>query len=178
MCLDRLPCNVSDLPVLLVRRSGADNTHSDLRVHRARVLAALQWLKVNNPFYSEIVIDHNTLSLLPDDGIPPQFMTLHDDTPERDSNSSDCGPDQIDADSVSSHSFLPFRVRTTTEDIAIRATVNGEHINWPNIGTQPINEFRTPGLATQSFPALFALQIPPIPVVNGRFHLLMHSNTS
>lgn len=80
--LDRLPCNVSDLPVLLVRRSGADNTHSDLRVRRTRVLAALQWLKMNNPFYSSITIDINALDLLPEDGIPPQLITVQDDTPE------------------------------------------------------------------------------------------------
>ena len=151
--LDRLPCSVSDLPILLVRRSGADNTHSDLRVRRARVLAALQCLKVNNPFYSDIVIDHNALGLLPSDGIPVQLMTVQGDTSELDADSSDGDPpDEVPVD-VTSHSFLPFRVRSETEDSAIRATLTGEDaVNWP---TRPINKFTTPGLATQSFPALF-----------------------
>ena len=43
--LSKLPCNVSDLPILIVRRHGADNTHKDFRVRRARVLSALIWLK-------------------------------------------------------------------------------------------------------------------------------------
>jgi hypothetical protein len=30
--LDRLPSNVNDLPVLLVRRHGVDDTHADFRV--------------------------------------------------------------------------------------------------------------------------------------------------
>lgn len=55
--LDRLPCNVEKLPILLVRRTGQNNTHADLRVRRDRVLCALQWLQQNNPFYTNITID-------------------------------------------------------------------------------------------------------------------------
>ena len=49
--LNKLPCSVSDFPVLVVRRHGAENTHKDFNVRRDHVLAALQWLKLNNPCY-------------------------------------------------------------------------------------------------------------------------------
>lgn len=43
-----------------------------------------------------------------------------------------------------------------TEDDAIRATIDGrDPLDWPNIGDQAINEFRTQGLAAQAFPTLF-----------------------
>ena len=39
---DRLPCHVSQLPILVLQRHGQENTHADFRVHRDKVLAALQ----------------------------------------------------------------------------------------------------------------------------------------
>ena len=39
--LNRLPPKVSDLPILLLRRSGENNTHTDLCVRRDGVLTAL-----------------------------------------------------------------------------------------------------------------------------------------
>lgn len=47
--LNKLLCSVNDLPILVVRRHGAENTHRDFKVRRDRVLAALQRLKLNNP---------------------------------------------------------------------------------------------------------------------------------
>ena len=53
--LDRLPCEVSQLPVLVVRRHGTENTHADFRVRRGKVMEALQWLQQNNRFYQDII---------------------------------------------------------------------------------------------------------------------------
>lgn len=72
--LDKLPCNVQDLPVLLLRRTGEDNTHTDLRVRRDKVLNALQWLQQNNPFYTNITIDHVAVQQLPFDDIPAELI--------------------------------------------------------------------------------------------------------
>lgn len=55
--IDRLPCNVAQLPILLLRRSGEGNSHADLQVHHDRVLTALHWLHHNNPFYANVTID-------------------------------------------------------------------------------------------------------------------------
>ena len=50
--LDRLPRNVNDLPILLLRRTGDNDTHIDLQVRRDVVMQALQWLRLNNPYCS------------------------------------------------------------------------------------------------------------------------------
>ena len=149
--LKHLPCNVQDLPILIVRRHGAENTHQDFRVRRERILLALQWLKSNNPCY--IIVDHDALQLLPEDGIPPELLTV-DDQEEEFSAPEDTSEETNGHDS---HSFLPLPTRQTTENDAIRAAVitANNPLEWPDISGQPINEFRTPYLATMPFPALF-----------------------
>lgn len=55
-----------------------------------------------------------------------------------------------------SHSFMPLPHQQSHEVNIIRAMINGEDpLDWPTIAGQPINEFRTPGLATLAFPTLF-----------------------
>ena len=71
--LNRLPANISELPVLLVRQHGADNTHADFKVRRQHVFEALQWLQINNPCYCDISIDFTNLNKLPEDGIPSEL---------------------------------------------------------------------------------------------------------
>ena len=39
--LDKLPSNVNDLPILIVYRQGAENTHAGFRVRRNHVLSAI-----------------------------------------------------------------------------------------------------------------------------------------
>ena len=77
--LNTLPCNVTELPILVVRRHGAENTHKDFQVSRDCILAALQWLKQNSPCYSDITIDLGLIANLPIDGIPthlnPHYST-------------------------------------------------------------------------------------------------------
>ena len=149
--LDRLPCHVAQLPILVIRRHGSDHTHADFRVWRDKVMRALQWLQQNNPYYKDITIDHEALQTLPEDGIPLELLTIEEDGEE----------EAVDDDSESrsssdSHSFLPLPRKEPTEDSAIRSTVNDiDPIDWPDINKQPINEFSTPGLATQAFPTLF-----------------------
>ena len=48
--LDSLPSYVSDLPFLVVRRMGQDNSHRDFKVRRTRLSAcdALVWLTTSN----------------------------------------------------------------------------------------------------------------------------------
>ena len=59
--LDKLSADPSTIPVLVNRRHGTDQTYTDCRVRRAKVLRALQWLQVNNHFYKDITIDEAIL---------------------------------------------------------------------------------------------------------------------
>jgi hypothetical protein len=65
----------SELPLLpdaiplMVRRERADGGgHYDFRVRREKVRVALEWLKVNNTWYREVVINNDHLGMLPEDG--------------------------------------------------------------------------------------------------------------
>ena len=148
--LTRLPCYVNQLPVLLLRRTGQDNTHIDLRVRRHKVLGALQWLQFNNPFYSNITINHIALQTLPYDAVPTELQAIED---EHGSTVEDVINPEVPRNS---HSFLPVPMAVGTEDEAIRATFeHTDPFDWPNISNNLINEFRTPGLASQVFPTLF-----------------------
>ncbi len=60
----RLPRVPRELDVVMVRKEGAANSHRDFRVRRSVVLHALQWLLVNNNYYRNVRIDHDTLSML------------------------------------------------------------------------------------------------------------------
>ena len=74
--INKLPVNVSDLPVLTVTRQGAANTYHNFHVRRDKVLHALQWLKHNNKFYNNIEIDLDSIQQLPVDGIPEELMNF------------------------------------------------------------------------------------------------------
>ena len=74
--IDKLPVNVSDLPVLTVTKQGAANTHHNFRVCRDKVLHGLQWLKHNNKFYTDIEIDLASIQHLPVDGIPDALLNF------------------------------------------------------------------------------------------------------
>jgi hypothetical protein len=45
-----------------------------MHVHRNRVMAALVWLKTNNPIYANIEISEDRLNQLDEDGIPLEII--------------------------------------------------------------------------------------------------------
>ena len=65
--LPRLP---KSLDVLLVRKPHArsPNDYKDFRVRKVKVLAFLRYLKENNPYYADVVIQPSALVDLPADG--------------------------------------------------------------------------------------------------------------
>jgi hypothetical protein len=63
-----LPFLPDEIP-LIVRRERPDGVgHYDFRVRRGIVRADLQWLKANNKWYRDIMIDEARLEALPEDG--------------------------------------------------------------------------------------------------------------
>ena len=159
--LTKLPANVTELPYLIIRRHGAENTHRDCKVRREKVLQAITWLKENNPFYADIEIDYEALQRLPVDGITSDLPTTDD--PQQDvqqdneTGTIEESPQNIFIENQhDSHSFIPLPQAQQSEQHAIRALINGEDpLEWPSNDGQPINEFQTEGLATMAFPTLF-----------------------
>lgn len=156
--LNKLPRPVNELPILIVCRHAAENTHRDFQVRRHRVLTALQWLKHNNPCYRDIIIDLHSITSLPIDGIPIELLSVNveddDDDDHDDVNDGQPEPGSTGIETNNdSRSFVPFPMTETTEDKAIQSLIN--HTQWPDIGDMPVNEFKTPFLATMAHPTLF-----------------------
>ena len=61
--VSKLPRHPSLLDVLVIRRQSADNSEAfrDFKVHRIKVAHALVWLKENNHYYADIIIDYKVL---------------------------------------------------------------------------------------------------------------------
>ena len=103
--VNSLPRPARELPIIIVvRRQGGESTHKDLLVRRQRVFDALNWLKANNPFYSDICINTDNLNSLPDNGsLQDLYETSGDDDldSERDTGPQQDGASRGDEDTES-----------------------------------------------------------------------------
>ena len=120
-CLPRLPSN---LDVIVVRREGANQTHTDFRVRREVVQRALQWLVTHNKYYQSLGITINTTALaqLPEDGTVSTLVSVTEDcsTPDTVSSASDTPATSEVQDNRISHSFVPMAVPSMTEQEAVQ----------------------------------------------------------
>ena len=79
------------MAVVIVKVKHRDNTFKDVIVRKQKVHNALVWLINNNPHYSGLTINDNALNSLPENGVPPDIMTVEtDDDIVSDDN---CSPD-------------------------------------------------------------------------------------
>ena len=182
--LDVLPPRISDLPILVLRRKGANGTYSDFTVRRQKVLNALLWLQQNNPFYKSISIDHMLIEQLPENGVPNEIFHTDQNTllttgmtnkshtqtnsevfettdqSDTQSTSDDSDIDDTEANhDLSQHNYTSFvptpHAQETELDYMQRVINNNTQLSWPTLSQTPVNEFDTEGLATMAFPTLF-----------------------
>ena len=103
--LDKLPQSVSNLPILILRRTGSNDSFSDFTVRRQKVLTALLWLKQNNPFYKSINIDYAIIQQLPQNGVPDEILhnltNSSEDMCESSNTNKQCNIDDHESDSES-----------------------------------------------------------------------------
>ena len=71
--LPRLP---SDLDIIIVRKEDSVHTHRDFLVRRLKVLTAIQWLITNNIYFTNITVNSNNVSALPEDQVLSSLPTL------------------------------------------------------------------------------------------------------
>ena len=77
--VNSLPRQPSDLDI---RKEGSGSNHRDFCMRRSKVLAALQWLVTNNAYFSNITINHNNLSTLPENYHLANIPTISVDEPD------------------------------------------------------------------------------------------------
>ena len=126
-----------------------------------KVLDALIWLTANNPQYSDIEINYDSLYGLPINGIPEDLPTV--DTVNEKGQCDDYDEDpQGDVDDLvydqhsEMSSFMPVPPNKQQEMEAIQHQFSVyPNMTWPSRDSEPLSEFKTPFLATLAFPSLF-----------------------
>ncbi|CAG8753569.1 12071_t:CDS:1, partial [Rhizophagus irregularis] len=147
----KLPRHPSSLDVLVIRRKSESNPEAfrDFRVRRLKVACALIWLKENNRYYADITIDHEVLRSLPNnDPIDEQLQDIEEE------------PDFENDEDVITRTFVPYLPPAYHEDVAIKNTLdrvqdNNRPITWPQMNSNPVNEFQTSGYIACAFPSLY-----------------------
>ena len=158
-----LPRYPKDLSVIVVKMKGKDNNFKDVSVRRQNVADALHWLIYNNPHYKDVTVNQHCLNLLPENGVPLDLISVETENDDIDSSHPDVGPqneeDILYNEQTEMSSFLPIPQCQQQEIEAVQQQLSfnhhNEHIPWPTVDNEPINEYRTPFLATLAFPALF-----------------------
>ncbi|CAH3173109.1 unnamed protein product, partial [Porites lobata] len=157
-----LPRYPKDLSVIVVKMKGKENSFKDVTVRRQNVADALQWLVNNNSHYKDITINQNSLNSLPEHGVPHGLLSV--ETENIDLNATcepDLGPQNEDDivynEGTEMSSFLPIPECQQQEIEAVRQQLSNDsnHLPWPTVGSEPLNEYVTPFLATMAFPTLF-----------------------
>ena len=137
-----LPRYPKDLAVIIVKVKGRENTFRDVTVQKQKVHNALIWLVRNNPHYSDVTINEDVLHSLPENGVPPDLMTVEteDDIVSDHNCSPDVGPptdnpseDIVYNDSTEMSSFLPVGEQQQQELEAVRNQLSeNEPMPWPS----------------------------------------------
>ncbi|CAG8536723.1 15389_t:CDS:2 [Cetraspora pellucida] len=166
--ITKLPRNPSMIDTLIIRKPNHDFTSfQEFKVKRSNILIWLNYLKINNPFYSNIEIDYDILNTHPEDGsIFDRLCTVDnnnlitEDTVFSNYN-QDCNVSNIREDYIK-YSFIPNPISKETEEVATYTEINqlvntntAVPIDWPTIKDCPINEFEEVGYIIKAFPTLF-----------------------
>ncbi|GBC42713.2 uncharacterized protein LOC105316640 [Rhizophagus irregularis DAOM 181602=DAOM 197198] len=114
----------------------------DFTVHRDKVRKALCWLKRNNRYYANIIIDDNVLCTLPDEGSIDYLLSQVRDAENR---LHHVDYKLHDAD----------RLDSETDDALAHMQSESGSVMWPNIDDTAINEFNMPGYIARAFPTLY-----------------------
>ncbi len=126
----------------------------NFNIRRSKVARALYWLKKNNCYYVNIVIDEEILQSLPENGsISDQLRHLKDEEYQYDDD------DDVSEDIIGNN-FVSAPLLSSNEERAIGDTLgqmqaNDDLIMWPNIDGNPINEFQSPGYIARAFLTLY-----------------------
>lgn len=158
----RLPRHPSSLDVLVVRRQGASgSTYRDFNVRHVKVAQALMWLKANNQYYTNIIVDNEVLQLLTENGpIDSYLQQIQSTEGQHLSDNETLNDDENETEDILIRNFVPITPPSQSENTAISNTLErmqnkATPIPWPNIDSNPVNEFRTSGYIVRAFPTLY-----------------------
>ena len=119
---------------------------------------ALFWLKTNDLYYRDIVIDAATLETLPYDGDMSQlFVDLNEDPGDQRADIPIAQSSNI-IESSGVPNLPAFDVSQIILDNLRRTSSYGDHTDedeWPDLDPTPVNKFSSEGYICKAFPVLF-----------------------
>ena len=73
---DSLPHYPKDIPAIVVKMEGKNDTFKDLTVRKNTVEVALNWLIRNNSQYKNVMLTQDAIDSLPQNDVPKDLMTV------------------------------------------------------------------------------------------------------
>ena len=167
-----LPKLPKEIKIIRVRKRGANDTSKEFNVRRFSVQHALEWLKQNNPAYSDIIISAERLGLLPINGelrdletIEYEPNTVHTNDQGPATEHTDPGDVELETVSCVNLPDVSVDIQKQVENVVnevvgddhgkVTAKGNNITIPWPTRQNEPISEFSTNHFFTLAFPTLF-----------------------
>ncbi|XP_059070553.1 uncharacterized protein LOC131860191 [Cryptomeria japonica] len=162
-----LPHTIDHLPIIIVRRRDQRGTNYNFTVNRDRVYRALKYKIEHDKYYSDVIVNENALNDLSsnfDENIFNRLKTVHI---EFDSDANEIifvGPimETDEGNTIDHTNSMASKLPNAQKEMElIHAWINNPDTNqtalidWPAIGTSPINEYVTLGLLDMAFPTLF-----------------------
>ncbi|EFX63780.1 hypothetical protein DAPPUDRAFT_267695 [Daphnia pulex] len=161
-----IPLTAAQLPCLVIRRRGVDNTCAEFKVCRKRVEAVGRFLIQNHPGFAShrITFSQTSCDLLPEDGLLLNIPTMDSDNDDLNvtdegAMTRDVSPEEIlDQPQPLDVAFvISNNIRPPQQNEILNAL---DPVNWPTISTEPINEFEVmSGLASLAFIKLFPRKV-------------------
>ncbi|XP_034245752.1 uncharacterized protein LOC117647887 [Thrips palmi] len=154
---DALPHNINDLSSIITIRLDNSEGHKDFLVRRKAVTEALVWLQKNNPFYKNVVINHQRCKDLPtcENVYHKMKGYTQAETSDNSESDSDVGNELI-ADKNDTINFTDVPdLNTFSQKEQLNNSFGEEIIKYPTIGKKPLSEFDSPGYFAMAFPHLF-----------------------
>jgi len=156
----RLPHDPRNLNSIVLLNRETPQGLIQFRVRSARVRDALAWLKTNNQYYHDIIIDNDVIANLPIDGDVSHLLPNLLAEEPRDGSDADTGePNNI----IERSCFPSVPVVNLPQVIErnLRQVANDqdedifEAGDWPDLENNPLNEFSSEGMICKAFPVLF-----------------------
>ena len=153
----RLPLRPADLPMIFLI---APNQRIPLKANANKILAALRWLKKNNPFYEDLEIDFEALKAYPsnDNDFVEGLCTMESATVDEEPDPADAYTGEEGADIVYTSVQNDGTKTTVKEDIKryVLAEEGADipQVEWPHRSKKPADE-NARGSFSRMFPWLF-----------------------
>ena len=148
-----MPLLPKDISILLIQKKNIENKNIEFKVNRNRVQLVLTYLCQHNQLWREngIHINEQNLNALPEDGILTGLTTCYSDNERQ--CSRDRGPEMtstIDIEEQDYHTFveIDFEERQQLDKIHKRFSLPVQNV-------QLVDEYKTEGILSLSFPKLF-----------------------